>query len=88
MAQATFLIPDKDAGRARALERHPQDVVGLKEVRIAQKPFDSFGPDADAQPFAEARVTVIYDPAAITIEQIREAFNALDVHVLDVRADG
>jgi len=88
MAEATFLIPEKDAGRAHALEQHLRDVAGLQQVRVAQKPFDPFGPDADAQPIAESRVTVVYDPAETTVEEIKGAFTALDVHVLDTRADG
>ncbi len=88
MAEATFLIPEKDADRAHALERHLRDVVGLQQVQVAHKPFDPFGPDADAQPIEEACVTIIYDPAETTIERIRDAFTALDIHVLDVRADG
>ncbi|MGI8689055.1 MAG: hypothetical protein ACR2M3_10795 [Thermomicrobiales bacterium] len=88
MAEATFLIPEKDAGRAHALEQHLCDVVGLKQMRIVHKPFDPFGPDADAQPSEEACVTVAYDPAETTIERIRKTFTALGIHVLDARADG
>ncbi len=40
MAEVTFLIPEKDADRTQALERHLRDVVGLKAVRIAHQPFD------------------------------------------------
>ncbi len=88
MAQATFVIPEKDADRVEELGRHLRAVVGLKQVRIAHQPFDPFGPDAEAEPIAESRVTVAYDPAETTIAQIAAAFKALHIHVLHVYADG
>lgn len=88
MAEATFLIPEKDAERARALETHPRDIVGVNAVQVAPKPFDPFGPDAETQAVAESCVTVSYDPAETTVEQIQDALKTLDIHVLDARANG
>jgi len=82
MAEATFLIPERDRNRAQEL----RGAAGIRAVRVAHKPFDPFSADAETQVFAEAVVTVSYDPAQTSIEQIREAFRSLNIHVLDVRS--
>ncbi len=88
MAEVTFLIPEKDAARARALEMHLRDVVGLKQVRVVHQPFNPFSADAEMQTIAESRVTVVYDPDETTIERITRAFTALHIHLLHVHANG
>ncbi len=84
MAEATFLIPEKDNDRVQAL----RGTAGIRAVHMAHKPFDPFGADAETQVVVEAVVTVSYDPARTSVEQIREAFRSLNIHVLDVRSGG
>lgn len=83
MKTVTFVIPEKDAPRAREIERHLREVVGLAHVSVRHKPFDPFSSDAELQPFEEARITVSYDDAETMMARVAEAFTALDVHILD-----
>jgi hypothetical protein len=82
MAEVTFLIPEKDKDRVQGLH----GMAGVDDVRVIHKPFDPFGADAETQVVAEAALTVSYDPTMTSVEQIREAFRSLDIHVLDVRS--
>lgn len=79
MADVTFLIPEKDDEHAREL----QGVAGIEAIHMAQKPFDPFSADAETQVVTETVVRVSYDPAQITVRQIRDAMHAHGVHVLD-----
>lgn len=82
MAEATFLIPEKDRDRIHEL----RGTAGIQAVHMTHKPFDPFSADAETQVVAEAAVTVSYDPVRTSVEQIREAFRSLGIHVLDVRS--
>ncbi len=84
MAEATFLIPEKDRNRIQEL----RGTAGIHTVQVTYKSFDPFSAGAEAQVVAEAAVTLSYDPARISVEQIREAFRSLNIHVLDVRSGG
>lgn len=85
MATAIFIIPQKDADGARAIEGHLRDVAGLSQIRVQHEPFDPFGPEAETRAVDEARITVSYDPAETTCKEIEGAFTALGIHILDVR---
>ncbi len=81
MAEAIFLIPEKDSDRIQAL----RGVAGIQAVQATHKPFDPFSADAETQAVAEAVVTVSYDPAQMSIAQIRDALRSCNIHILDVQ---
>ncbi len=85
MATAVFIIPQKDADKAREIEGHLRAVAGLSQIRVQHEPFDPFGPEAETRAVDEARITLSYDPAETTRAAIEEAFAALHIHILDVQ---
>lgn len=81
MAEATFLIPEKDSDRIQDL----RGTAGIQAVQVAHKPFDPFGAEAETQVVEEAVVTVSYNPAQMSIAQIRDALRSCNIHILDVQ---
>ncbi len=81
MADAIFLIPEKESDRVQAI----QGMTGIQAVHVSQKSFDPFSADAETQVVPEAVVTVSYDPAQTSGAQIRDALRSCNIHVLDVQ---
>ncbi len=81
MADVTFLIPEKESDRIQEL----RGVAGIQAVQATHKPFDPFSADAETQVVAESVVTVSYDPAQMSIAQIRDALRSCNIHILDVQ---
>ncbi len=81
MPEVTFIIPEEDSERISAVH----GVSGIGAIQIAQKPFDPRSADAEAQVVRESLATISYDPAQTTVGQIRDAFRAHGIHILDVQ---
>lgn len=81
MPEVTFIIPAKDSERLSALH----GVSGIEAIQVAHKPFDPRSTDAETQVVQESLVTISYDPAQTTVRQIRDAFHAHRIHILDVQ---
>jgi copper chaperone CopZ len=81
MAAITFIIPEEDNAHTESLRTLP----GVQAVRVAHKPFDSHGADAELQPFEESLLTISYDAGQLTEHQIRDALRKAGVHVLAIR---